>query len=216
MADGLDGFAGRAGPTGPVRAVAFDIGGVLEFTPETGWAARWEERLGLPPRELNRRLGSVWRAGGIGTISEHQVVRAVREVLRLGPAQADALMDDMWAEYVGTPNTEMIEYARGLRARRRTGIISNSFVGARWRERDLYHFEDVADVIVYSHEVGVAKPDPAIFGLACEALEVEPGELVFVDDNQGHVAAARALGIQAILFTGNAAVIAGIEGRLAA
>lgn len=200
---------------GPVRAVAFDIGGVLEFTPETGWAARWEERLGLPPGELGRCLGSVWRAGAIGTLSELQVERAICEILDFSPPQADDLMADMWQEYVGTPNTELIEYARGLRGRRRTGIISNSFVGARQRERDLYHFEDLADAIVYSHEVGVAKPDPLIFRLACEALEVEPGELVFVDDIQGHVDAARALGIQGILFTGNAAVIGDIEARLA-
>lgn len=200
----------------PIRAVAFDIGGVLEFTPETGWAARWEERLGLPPGELSRRLGSVWRAGAIGTLSELQVTRAVREVLGLRPAQADALLSDMWQEYVGTPNTELIDYARRLRGQRRTGIISNSFAGARWRERNLYHFEDLADAIVYSHEVGVAKPDPLIFRLACDALEVAPAEMVFVDDIQGHVDAARALGIQAVLFTGNAAVIGDIEARLAA
>ena len=200
---------------GPVRAVAFDIGGVLEFTPETGWAARWEERLGLPPGEVGRRLGSVWRAGAIGTLSELQVVRAVREVLDLRPAQADAFLGDIWHEYVGTPNTELIEYTRGLRGRRRTGIISNSFVGARWRERNLYHFEDLADAIVYSHEVGVAKPDPLIFRLACDALEVKPTEMVFVDNMQGHVDAARALGSQAVLFTSNAATIGDIEARLA-
>jgi hypothetical protein len=66
------------------RAVAFDIGGILEFTPATGGAARWEERLGLGPAELDWRLGSVWRAGAIGTISERDVTRGVRGA-RPGP-----------------------------------------------------------------------------------------------------------------------------------
>ncbi len=103
-------------------------------------------------------------------------------------------MADMWTEYLGALNTELAGYARGLRARCRTGIISNSFVGARGRERERYHFENLADVIVYSHETGVAKPDPLIFRVACEALGVEPGELVFVDDTREHVAAARGPG----------------------
>ncbi len=201
--------------TQAARAVAFDIGGVLELTPATGWPARWEERLRLNPGDLKRRLGSVWRAGAIGTISERHVTQSIREILGLGEDQAAALLADMWAEYLGTLNAELASYARGLRARCRTGIISNSFVGARWRERERYHFEDLADVIVYSHEAGVAKPDPLIFRLACEALGVEPGELVFVDDAQEHVDAARDLGIQAFRFTGNAAAIREIEARLA-
>jgi FMN phosphatase YigB (HAD superfamily) len=133
------------------RAVAFDIGGVLEITPETGWAANWEKRLGLAPGGLNQRLGSMWRAGALGTISERQVYRSIREILGLSPSQADALMADMWTEYLGELNTELADYARRLRARCRTGIISNSFAGARWRERERYHFEHLADVIVYSH-----------------------------------------------------------------
>ena len=44
-------------------------------------------------------------------------------------------MADLWREYLGTANTELIEYARRLRPRYRTGILSNSFVGAREREQ---------------------------------------------------------------------------------
>jgi hypothetical protein len=53
-------------------------------------------------------------------------------------------MGDMWTEYLGTLNAGLADYARGLRARCRTGIISNSFVGARWRERERYHLENLA------------------------------------------------------------------------
>ena len=45
-----------------IRAVVFDIGGVLEITPSTAWDARCEARLSLQPGELDQRLGDVWRA----------------------------------------------------------------------------------------------------------------------------------------------------------
>ncbi|MGW0568855.1 hypothetical protein [Streptomyces tauricus] len=47
------------------RCVILDIGGVLEITPPTGWLHRWDERLGLPPGSVDRRLDDVWRAGRI-------------------------------------------------------------------------------------------------------------------------------------------------------
>ncbi|MGH3745350.1 MAG: HAD-IA family hydrolase, partial [Mycobacteriales bacterium] len=55
------------------------------------------------------------------------------------------------------------------------------------------------DDLVYSHEVHLAKPDPAIYHLACERLEVEPGEVVFVDDRPENVDAAAGLGMHAFL-----------------
>jgi HAD superfamily hydrolase (TIGR01509 family) len=59
-------------------------------------------------------------------------------------------------------------------------------------------FEELVDVIVYSHEVGLAKPDPAIFNLTGKLLGVEPHEIVFLDDHYAHVQAARVFGWHAV------------------
>jgi FMN phosphatase YigB (HAD superfamily) len=69
---------------------------------------------------------------------------------------------------------------------------------ARREEQRRFGFEEVVDVILYSHEVGLAKPDPAIFNLTGKLLGVEPHEIVFLDDD-GHVEAARAFGWHAVL-----------------
>jgi FMN phosphatase YigB (HAD superfamily) len=114
-----------------IRAVVFDIGGVLEITPDLGWVGIWESRLGLAPGNLNERMRDAWLGGSIGTISEADVHRAATEHLGLDQQQLAEFMADLWREYLGTANTELIEYARGLRPRYRTGILSNSFVGAR-------------------------------------------------------------------------------------
>jgi FMN phosphatase YigB (HAD superfamily) len=146
-----------------IQAVVFDIGGVLEITPDLGVTGMWESRLGLGPGELDKRMYDVWRGGSIGTVSEREVHQAVSEILGLDGRQRAEFMADIWREYLGTANTELIEYARRLRSRYRTGILSNSFAGAREREQAAYGFEDLVDEIIYSHECGMRKPGPGIY-----------------------------------------------------
>jgi epoxide hydrolase-like predicted phosphatase len=194
-----------------VRAVVFDVGGVLEITPRTGAAERWAARLGLRPGELEERTHQVWQAGAVGSISEREVHRRLGELLKLDQALVRRFMEDLWAEYLGTLNVELARYVRGLRPRYRTGIISNSFVGARERERERYRLDELTDLIVYSHEVGISKPDPRIYQLACARLGVPPEQAVFVDDTEAMVDGARTVGMLAVLFEHNAQAIAEIE-----
>jgi epoxide hydrolase-like predicted phosphatase len=194
-----------------IRAVVFDIGGVLEITPDLGIHERWEARLALPAGEMDERMADVWRGGSIGTITLDDVHQALRDRLGLDEQQLAAYMADVWREYLGTANTELIEYARGLRPRYRTGILSNSFVGAREREQAAYGFEDLVDEIVYSHEAGMRKPDPRIYALACARLGVRPGEMVFIDDWDKAVAGASEAGIHAVHYQDNSQAIAQIE-----
>jgi epoxide hydrolase-like predicted phosphatase len=197
-----------------IRAVVFDIGGVLEITPDLGVHQRWETQLGLPAGEILARMSDVWQGGSIGTITLDDVHEALRDRLGLDDKLAQ-FMADLWREYLGTANTELIEYARGLRPRYRTGIVSNSFVGAREREQAAYGFENLVEEIVYSHEVGFSKPDPRIYALICTRLNVLPGEMIFLDDVDVCVTGARDAGIHAVRYQGNAQAIAEIEQVLA-
>jgi putative hydrolase of the HAD superfamily len=194
-----------------IRAVVFDIGGVLEITPDLGVDRLWEARLGLAAGEMDDRMGDVWTGGSLGTLTLEEVHQAIRDRLGLGEQQLAAYMADLWREYLGSANTELIEYARRLRPRYRTGILSNSFVGARERERAAYGFEDLVDEIVYSHEVGMAKPDPRIYGLVCTRLKVQPQEMIFLDDADQAVAGAREAGMHAVRYQDNAQAIEEIE-----
>ena len=199
-----------------IRAVVFDIGGVLEITPDLGVTRLWETRLRLPAGELNRRMHDAWAGGSIGTITEDDVLQVITERLGLDGQQRAAFMADIWREYLGTANTELIEYARQLRPRYRTGILSNSFVGARDREQAAYGFEDLVDEIVYSHEAGMSKPDPRIYALICARLDAHPQETVFLDDAGRCVDGAREAGIHAVHYQDNAQAIGEIEKLLTA
>jgi epoxide hydrolase-like predicted phosphatase len=194
-----------------IQAVVFDIGGVLEITPDLGWGPAWESRLGLAPDELRERMADVWRGGAIGTVTEAEVHQAAQDRLGLDERQLGEFMADLWREYLGTANTGLIEYARRLRPRYRTGILSNSFVGAREREQAAYGFEDLVDELVYSHECGLSKPDPRTFALVCSRLEVQPARTVFLDDHGPNVEGARRAGLHAVLYSGNAQAISDIE-----
>ncbi|MFF2554458.1 HAD family hydrolase [Nocardia sp. NPDC058058] len=189
------------------RAVIFDIGGVLEVTEQMDFDIAWEHRLGLERGQLIGRLADVWLAGSIGTITESEFRDAIIQRLALAPHTADELIADIWTQYLGVANDELITYAKSLRRERRTGIISNSFVGARAREQHAYGFEDLFDDIIYSHEVGTTKPDPAIYALACTRLEVDPHEVIFIDDAQIALDGATAAGMTTIHHTDNTTTI---------
>ncbi len=197
-----------------VACAVLDIGGVLEFTPQTGWARRWEERLELPPGAVHERMRDVWQAGRVGGIGEREVHEQVAARLKLDGSGVAAFMADLWAEYLGTPNEELLAHVRGLRGSCRLGILSNSFVGARERESRRYHFDELVEQIVYSHEIGVLKPDARAFEAVCASLRVRPESCLFIDDVAENVEAARATGMQAHLFGDNASTIARITEHL--
>ncbi|MFE4334951.1 HAD family hydrolase [Streptomyces sp. NPDC056831] len=196
------------------RCVVLDIGGVLETTPATGWDVEWEQRRGLAPGSMHQRLGGVWDAGSTGAITEHEVRARVAADLGLGPAQTEALMADLWDEYLGSPDDELIDHVRTLASRCRLGILSNSFVGAREREEKLYGFGDLADDIVYSHEIGICKPEAGAFEVTCARLGVKPADCLFIDDFAVNVTAAEAAGMRGLLFESDARTIKGIETHL--
>ncbi|HET9103824.1 MAG TPA: HAD-IA family hydrolase [Solirubrobacteraceae bacterium] len=126
----------------------------------------------------------------------------------LDPPTVSALMDEVWAEYVGTANAPLLDYVAGLRPRYRLGVLSNSFVGAREREQAAHGFAERFDILVHSHEIGIGKPDPRAYEIVCDQLGVPTSETVFVDDLAVNVRAAEAAGMTGVLMHDTAAVLA--------
>lgn len=205
-----------------IRTVVFDIGGILEVIPEGGDPAtrfpaldeEWNTRLGMPPGHLSQCVQAITADGAFGRCTYDEWCARLRDSTGMGQADFDAYMAAFWDIYMGNPNEELIAYVRALRPRYRTAILSNSFVGAREHEEARYGFTSLVDVAIYTHEEGVRKPDLRVFALACERLSSRPEEIVFLDDIERNVAAARAHGIHAVLFHDNAQAIADIQALL--
>jgi epoxide hydrolase-like predicted phosphatase len=212
-----------------IRAVVFDIGGILEIMPEGGdptrrfpqMFAHWEERLGFASGEMDtqltameERISGAGKDGTLGTCTEEEWLAELRLATGMDEAQTTAFMRDFWDVYAGEPNVALTAYFKGLHPRYQTALLSNSFVGARREEEARYGFAAMTELIVYSHEEGVAKPDRRIFERTWERLGVQPDEMIVLDDVEPNIRAARECGIHAILYRSVAQAIAEIEGRL--
>jgi HAD superfamily hydrolase (TIGR01509 family) len=197
-----------------IRAVVFDIGSVLEVIDESVFPAPFERRHGLAAGAV---LGvPEWEGDpGIGEVTEAGVRAHWQQHLALSDDQADELLRDYWTWYRGTLDQPLFDWFAAQRPHRKTGILSNSGPGAREAE-GVWGFEDVTDDIVYSHEVGLRKPDPAIYALTAERLGVQPHEIVFLDDVVANVEAARRAGWHAVLHVDTATTIVEIEAVIGA
>src|SRR4029453_3090029 len=186
----------------PVRAVVFDIGGVLEVSTDRDLDDRWEQRLGLRPGEFFQRLRKcgLGRDAELGRVSEAEFSRALGQLYGLDRGTTEELIAELWDWYVGEVNTERGDYFQRLRPQYRTAILSNAAAGGRREEERRYGFATMADVLVYSYEVGIEKPDRRIYQITCQELGVHPGDVVFLDDLEANVVAARQLGMCAVLF----------------
>lgn len=181
-----------------IRAVVFDIGGVLEVIDDSTFPGPVEERLGLALGSFSQRVSNLPGDAVRGVVTEAELRAHWQTCLDLDDAQTDELMTDFWRWYVGTLDVALRDWFAAQRGQRLTAILSNSAPGAR--EAEAHHgFEDITDDIVYSHEVGVAKPDPAVFALAGQRLGVRPHEVLFLDDVEDNVIAAREAGWHAVL-----------------
>jgi putative hydrolase of the HAD superfamily len=110
-------------------------------------------------------------------------------------------------------DSPMLDFIHGLRPAAKTALISNAWPGARvFLEASLP--PGVFDFMVISAEVGVAKPDPAIYRLALERLGVPAEAAVFVDDMPRNLEAAAAVGMRPVLFNGTIRTIEAVRGMI--
>ena len=185
-----------------IEAVAFDFGGVLVSFHGLKWFEQAGASLGLEVGELHEAVwGSPeWQLALVGAISDGEFWQ------RLGPRlglRSQEVIDRFVADlFRDEADPRMVDLVRGLRGPYRTGLLSNAsdLLPSLLRER--YGLDGLFDVKVISALVGVAKPDPAIYRVLLERLGTRPESTVFVDDREQNIAAAAALGIQAIKFEG--------------
>ena len=184
-----------------ITVVFWDLGGVLVRTEDRSKRERWEHRLGMEPRQLDRLIfgGDAGRKASVGEYSVDEVWEWVRQELDLSQEEGQQLARDFWQG--DDLDSELVAYIRGLRVKFQTGLISNAWLELRGMLENHWHIDDAFDDLVISAEVGLAKPDPAIYRLALERLNVEADRAVFVDDFIQNIAAAAEIGMHAVHFT---------------
>jgi putative hydrolase of the HAD superfamily len=196
----------------PLRAKALivDFGGVLTTSVWDSFAVFCEAK-GLDADAVKRLFRedpealALLRQLEVGAMAESEFER--RFAQRLGLADASDLVDSMFRGM--QPEPRMVEAVRAARtAGIKTGLLSNSWSTDHY---DRALLGELFDDLVISAEVGLHKPQPEIFRLACERLGVEPAEAVFVDDLRENVAGAEAIGMIGVLHRDPEETVARLE-----
>jgi len=182
-----------------IRAVYFDLGGVIVRTEFQAPRQRLADRFGMEYEDLVTLVFESQSAAkaSLGLISEDEQWAAVTRRLNLPGSEAPSIRDEFFAGDV--TDLSLLNFMRGLRKQYKVGLISNAWSGLRPWIIDK-KFDDAFDAMIISAEVGVMKPDPRIYQVALEKLGVAPAEAVFLDDFPANVTGARAVGMQAIHF----------------
>jgi putative hydrolase of the HAD superfamily len=148
--------------------------------------------------------------GGLeeGRVSEPDFER--RFAPMIGIEEHDGLIERLFGG-MGPDEAMFDAVAAAHRAGVRTALVSNSWGSGTYdRER----FPELFDTVVISGEVGVRKPQPEIYALACERLGRPPERCVFVDDLGGNLKPAAAIGMATVLHRDAETTIPRLEGLL--
>ena len=184
-----------------VRAVVFDLWNTLADWPVDRWAEERPQvaaRLGLSPEEFDERwYGELAQRREIGPMADALATfGAAPEVIDEIVAVRRSVTKQGLVPGAGALETIAELRARGLRVGLIT-ICSDDVVGL-WPETA---FHGLFDAEVFSCSVGLRKPDPRIYLLACEQLGVQPQEALFVGDGANdELAGAERVGMTAVLL----------------
>jgi epoxide hydrolase-like predicted phosphatase len=185
-----------------IEAVIFDLGGVLLRTTSPEVRSRLEQELGFAPGTLDERIwgGPEWQLAEIGAITYEEYWQRVGATLGLTTSeQISAFRQEYFSQ--DHLDQELIDLIRRLRSRYKIGLLSNAPDRLGYWLKDNWYIEDVFDAIVYSADAGLAKPDPRIYRLILDRLDVQPSEALFIDDSPVNVEGAAVLGMKALRFT---------------
>ena len=187
-----------------IEGVLFDMGGVVMDSPLHA-IARYERAHALPPNAINRAIAASGEQGAWARLERGELTADTF----CAPFEADcrahgvevsgeAIMAAIAEAGVARPI--MLEAIRRLRGRRlRVGALTNNWKRSGPDDDVIPHrLKGHFDVFIESRVVGLRKPDPRIYDLACRELGVPPERTAFLDDIGGNLKPARALGMSTI------------------
>jgi putative hydrolase of the HAD superfamily len=183
-----------------IRAVLFDFAGVLTSSPWAALAAAGGGDLELVIGSYEEDTDHPWHQVERGEMTIVDWMTAVKELGEAKGVEVDfsplaALLGEM------TVHDPIVDHVRALRDQGyKLALVTNNVREGSAAWRSMVPVDELFDVVIDSSEVGMRKPNPAIYLHALEALGgVPPEEAVFLDDSPGNVEGAKRAGLHAIL-----------------
>ena len=195
-----------------IKAIIWDLGGVLVRTEDWTPREKLATEFGLTRVELEKKMfdSEGGKQGMLGLTSGDEHWQKLgdsfgldREILVERFFEGDRLDD------------KLISAIRFLKNHFKIGLLSNAFSNLRPLLEDDWKIIDVFDEVIISAEVGLVKPDPAIYQLAMKGLDIQAEEAIFVDDFSHNIEAAKQLGIHGVQFESREQAIGDVRRLLA-
>lgn len=188
--------------------VISDFGGVLT-TPLFEAFASVQDRVGIPPKTFGEALRSVAKDGDNplfqlerGEITERDFQKQLADGLEPLVGHRPVIEDFGLLLFEALdPNPGMIDLIREVRRDGlRTALLTNNVREWEPKWRSMMPIDELFETVVDSAFVGCRKPDPRIYQLTLERIELEPEECIFIDDMEINIDAANELGIHGVHF----------------
>jgi putative hydrolase of the HAD superfamily len=183
-----------------IEAVLFDFSGVITTSPWPALAASGGGDLELIVGPYDQDTDHPWHRLERGEITIVEWLAAVEEAAAEAGRQLDLAPLQTLLETMAV-HTNVVDHIARLRADGyRTALVTNNVREGSATWRAMIAVDDLFDAVVDSSDVGMRKPDPAIFLHTLALLGgIPPERAVFLDDVEGNVAGARRAGLHAIL-----------------
>jgi putative hydrolase of the HAD superfamily len=194
-----------------IRAILCDVGGVLIHKRRTPELQQWEKSHGFQPLGLPL---AVWlcesaRRAAIGQASVEEVWREIQQLYALTDTELETFKHDfVSSDYI---DAEFVQFLHEVRKTRKIALLSNAWPDERPVFSNEFGLAALTDMIILSCEEGLAKPDPQIYALAAERLQLPHASIVFIDDYPPNVSAAQACGMHGVIFETREQTIAELQ-----
>jgi epoxide hydrolase-like predicted phosphatase len=202
------------GKQNQIRALVWDLGGVILRTEDLSFRETWEKRFDLEPWDLEKLIfrSEMSKLASVGKASTEDIWNSVQGKLGLTKSELERLRVDFFAG--DQIDEELMAFIRSLKGQVKIGMITNAWPDIRpWMEEQA-RIADAFDHIVISSEVGIVKPQKEIYGLALSGLDVEAEETLFIDDFVENIQGAEAVGMHTIHFQDPIEAMQTIQERL--
>lgn len=191
-----------------IKAVLWDFGGVITTSPFEAFN-RFEKALHLPVDFIRKINSTNPKTNAWAQLESSQI--SVEEFDIMFALEARELGHEVSGSQVlallsGDLRPEMVNALKIIKSTHKIGCITNNVKSgagpsmARDPEKaaQMNEVMDLFDVVIESSKVGIRKPDPKIYLLACQKMGIEPGEALFLDDLGINLKPAKALGMSTI------------------
>ncbi|MCD6400657.1 MAG: HAD family phosphatase [Anaerolineales bacterium] len=183
-----------------IRAIIWDFGGVILRTTNPESRNQLASEFGMTRLELEYLVfaSPLGKKAQLGEITPDDLWAGLLSNLGAPIEESKTIQKRFWGGDCLDHN--LIEYIQSLKSSYKTALLSNAWKDLRHLLNNEWEISKIFDEIIVSAEVKVMKPDPQIYQITLERLNIDAHEAIFIDDFERNIKGAQRVGMHAVQF----------------